>query len=220
MWFLFKNMSWQSRKKNTLICLHISWLTFLTSLFTLPSKVILHQFSQILKKFIKEAEGILLNLVSKNRSERYLQTVVGSTHGPLGSHSSSGGWDSLGSVWRFLSLFHPSTTPFNVFLLLCFLSPFLSRAMIHLPGFRILILFPSPRQARPQNKTFSRPHLISASPHPLFLASPPSFFAKSTCPHPSVPSDIPQSLGQLPTSPDSRYSFHYSVSLSAPFLST
>lgn len=56
----------------------------------------------------------------------------------------------------------------------------------------------------------SSPHLISASPHPPFLASHPGLFAKLMSPHPDVPNDIPPSLGQLPTSPDSSYSFHYS----------
>lgn len=123
------------QKKNTQIFLHISWFTFLTSLFSLPRKVISHHYSKTLKKFMKETESMLLNLLSKNRSEKYLQTVVGSTHSPLGSHSSSGGQSTLGHVHGFLSLFHPGTMPFNFFPLLCFLTPSLTSAMIHLPGF-------------------------------------------------------------------------------------
>lgn len=203
MWFLLKNTSWQSRKNNTYVCLHISWLTFLNSLFTLPSKVILHHFSHS-QKIHKRSWKHALESCPKEQVWKVFADSAG-----VNTQSS---WVPF-QLWRpehtwvwvhgFLSLFHPSTMPFNFFLLLYFLTRFLASAMIQLPGFW------GPSSSQTQDKPNVRIGLSLWSPSNLRLSTPslPGFPSQFLCqvhmsPPLRPPSDIPQSLGQLPTSPD------------------
>lgn len=154
MGFLLKNASWQSRKKpHKFVCIYHgspSWLHFspyLAKLFyTISAK-----FSKSSQKKLTACSWILFQIIGLTGICRQwwgLHTVLLGPSPALEARAHLGGCS-------FLSLFRPSTTPFSFFLLLCFLTPFLTSAMIHLPDFWILVLFPNLRQAQPQNKTFS-----------------------------------------------------------------
>lgn len=140
---------------------------------------------------MKEAESMVLHLVLKNRSKRYLQTVVGSAHSALGSHSSTGGWSTLGWVHALLSLFHPSTTPSAQCPSTsssCTLFPDPFPYQCHGPLTRFLdpVLFPNPRQAQPQNKTFWSPSNLSLST-PSLPGFPSQFLCQARVSPPQHP---------------------------------
>lgn len=218
MWFLLKITSWQSthkKGKTKQIPKSLSWL-HISPYLTKSSCFNSAQFSNM-----KEAESIVFHLALKNRSEKYLQAVVGSAHSHRGSLSCSGGWSTLGWVHALLSLFIPEQ-PLHLNAFECFsffiLLPDSFPDQCHAWSTNWVSqprCLPKPKTSIASELDFlCGPHLISVFPHPPFLASPPSFFAKLARPHPNVPSDIPPSLGQLPTSPDSKSN----ISLLCPYL--
>lgn len=225
MLFLLKNTLWQSRKKKRDLFRHIyhgspSWLHF-------PPYLTQLSYSNSAKfSNMKEAESVVLHLVLKNRSQRYLQTAVGSAHSPLRSHSSPGGWSTLGWLQALVSLFHPSTTPsaqcpstFSS----CTLFPdqSLTSAMDHSLGFW------TQSSSQAQEKPSPRIRLSLWSPLNLSLSTPslPGFPSQFPCQARMSPPWCPQWHSSL-----LRSASHFpwiqlfisllSVSLSAPFLLT
>lgn len=184
----------EEKQKQGFVHACISLLTFLTSLFTLPNKIILLQFCQILKH-----ERSWKHHLASCLEEQVWKVFANG--GGVSIESSRvpfhGDWSTCGWVHALLSLFHlstspsaqcPSTLPSHT----QFPDPFPDQCHGPLAGFVDPVLFPKLRQAQPQNKTLSvGPHLISAFPHPPFWLSLSVPLPSSQVPTPTFPVTFP-----------------------------